>query len=223
MRPRSGNEPVELKAHVSDADRARAASAETLALGPFTVTGADSLDGSELSRPAPQVVASLATVVPAHSDHAMPTRDTQPGSDHVQLTKTSRSAPRSMDGTERGAARPKQGSRQRRRATAGTSLSTEVRRSINPGVSHRPGARCDSDPSVVYLAMDNAAAQCSRAGHRSPPERGPEHRVCLSRVPANAPRAAHRVGWRHDRGALRLSKPPAASRRDLTLAVLYAA
>lgn len=53
------------KARWSDADRARAASAETIALGPFTLTGAAAGDGSELTRPAPQVVAWLAAVLPA--------------------------------------------------------------------------------------------------------------------------------------------------------------
>lgn len=53
------------KAHWSDSDRTRVASAETLALGPFTLSGAEGFDGSELSRPAPQVVAWLATVLPA--------------------------------------------------------------------------------------------------------------------------------------------------------------
>ncbi|MEV4925095.1 hypothetical protein [Streptomyces roseoverticillatus] len=53
------------KARWSDADHARAASAETLALGPFTLTGAVSGDTSELTRPAPQVVAWLAAVLPA--------------------------------------------------------------------------------------------------------------------------------------------------------------
>ncbi|TXS48253.1 SH3 domain-containing protein [Streptomyces sp. t39] len=52
------------KAHWSDTDRARAASAETLALGPFTLAGADR-DGSVLTRQAPQVVAWLAAVLPA--------------------------------------------------------------------------------------------------------------------------------------------------------------
>jgi hypothetical protein len=53
-----------VKAHWSDTDRARASSAETLALGPFTLTGAVG-DDSELTRPAPQVVAWLAAVLPA--------------------------------------------------------------------------------------------------------------------------------------------------------------
>ncbi|MEU4039669.1 hypothetical protein [Streptomyces collinus] len=52
------------KAHWSDTDRARAASAETLALGPFALAGAAG-SGSELTRPAPQVVAWLAAVLPA--------------------------------------------------------------------------------------------------------------------------------------------------------------
>jgi hypothetical protein len=54
-----------VRARWTEADRARAANAKALALGPFTVSGADAFDGSTLTRPAPQVVAWLAMVVPA--------------------------------------------------------------------------------------------------------------------------------------------------------------
>jgi hypothetical protein len=55
---------LEVNAHWSDADRAKADSAGTIAFGPFTITGAPSFDGSTLSHPGPQVVAWLASVVP---------------------------------------------------------------------------------------------------------------------------------------------------------------
>lgn len=68
------------KAHWSDADRARAASAKTLALGPFTLTGAAGGDGSALTRPAPQVVAWLAAVLPAcPPEHEVKDVDTPAG------------------------------------------------------------------------------------------------------------------------------------------------
>jgi hypothetical protein len=54
-----------VKSKWSEADRDRVASAKSLALGPFALTGAESFDGFELTRPAPQVVAWLANVVPA--------------------------------------------------------------------------------------------------------------------------------------------------------------
>ncbi|MEU0007962.1 SH3 domain-containing protein [Streptomyces sp. NPDC006314] len=53
-----------VKAHWSSTDRARAAGTRTLALGPFVLSGAEGFDGSELTRPAPQVVAWLAAIVP---------------------------------------------------------------------------------------------------------------------------------------------------------------
>ena len=49
----------------SDADRARAARSAALAFGPFTLTGGDAFDGSELTREGPQVVAWLGQVLPA--------------------------------------------------------------------------------------------------------------------------------------------------------------
>lgn len=54
-----------VKANWSEADRAKAEGTATIAFGPFTVTGDASFDGTQMSRPAPQVVAWLATVVPA--------------------------------------------------------------------------------------------------------------------------------------------------------------
>ena len=54
-----------VEARWSEADKAKAGSTGTLSFGPFTVGGADGFNGSRLSRPSPQVVAWLATVVPA--------------------------------------------------------------------------------------------------------------------------------------------------------------
>jgi hypothetical protein len=54
-----------LEADWSAADRAQASSHHTIAFGPFAVTGQSGFDGSRLVEPAPQVVAWLATVVPA--------------------------------------------------------------------------------------------------------------------------------------------------------------
>ena len=54
-----------VEARWSEADKTRAGSTDTLSFGPFIVGGADGFDGSRLSRPSPQVVAWLATVVPA--------------------------------------------------------------------------------------------------------------------------------------------------------------
>jgi hypothetical protein len=56
---------LEVRAHWSEADRDKATSTGTIAFGPFAVTGEAGFDGSQMSRPAPQVVAWLGTVVPA--------------------------------------------------------------------------------------------------------------------------------------------------------------
>jgi hypothetical protein len=54
-----------VEANWTEADKSHAATAAPLAFGPFVVSGADSFDGTRLTRPAPQVVGWLATVVPA--------------------------------------------------------------------------------------------------------------------------------------------------------------
>jgi hypothetical protein len=51
-------------AHWSDADRAKAEDSDTISFGPFSISGSDGFDGTTMSRPTPQVVAWLATVVP---------------------------------------------------------------------------------------------------------------------------------------------------------------
>ncbi|WP_214321802.1 hypothetical protein [Nonomuraea sediminis] len=54
-----------VEADWSDADRQKAASGATVSFGPFKVSGEAAFDGTRLTRPDPQVVAWLATVVPA--------------------------------------------------------------------------------------------------------------------------------------------------------------
>ena len=54
-----------VEARWSEEDKNSVGNAEAIAFGPFTISGADGFDGSRLSRPTPQVVAWLATVVPA--------------------------------------------------------------------------------------------------------------------------------------------------------------
>jgi hypothetical protein len=54
-----------VEARWSEADRAKAGSAGTIAFGPFTVTGQAGFDGSHMTHAGGQVVAWLATVVPA--------------------------------------------------------------------------------------------------------------------------------------------------------------
>jgi hypothetical protein len=48
----------------TDEDRAAGTGAGTISFGPFAVTGDVSFDGTQMSRPAPQIVAWLAAVVP---------------------------------------------------------------------------------------------------------------------------------------------------------------
>lgn len=51
-------------AHWSEADKAKADDTNTISFGPFSVSGSDGFDGTDMSRPAPQIVAWLAAVVP---------------------------------------------------------------------------------------------------------------------------------------------------------------